>query len=87
MFFYIQDSVYIAAGDVRKRLSQQLTAPRKTRFNKDPDDPSGTIMYIRASCCIENPALMPILYMLGARSLFMVGGSNEEKCFSWQKFC
>jgi hypothetical protein len=35
--------VYIAAGDVRKRLSQQLTAPRKTRFNKDPDDPSGII--------------------------------------------
>ena len=34
--------MYIAAGDVRKRLSQQLTAPRKTRFNKDPDDPSGT---------------------------------------------
>ena len=37
--------MYIAAGDVRKRLSQQLTAPRKTRFNKDPDDPSGTTVY------------------------------------------
>ena len=35
--------MYIAAGDVRKRLSQQLTAPRKTRFNKDPDDPSGIV--------------------------------------------
>ncbi|CAB3982755.1 Phosphatidylinositol 4-kinase beta [Paramuricea clavata] len=38
------DSVYIAAGDVRKRLSQQLTAPRKTRFNKDPDDPSASVL-------------------------------------------
>ncbi|XP_046844335.1 phosphatidylinositol 4-kinase beta-like [Xenia sp. Carnegie-2017] len=38
------DSVYIAAGDVRKRLSQQLTAPRKTRFDKDPDDPSASVL-------------------------------------------
>ena len=33
-------AVFFSVGEVRRRLSHHVTAPRKT-FNRDPEDPSG----------------------------------------------
>ncbi|XP_055872445.1 phosphatidylinositol 4-kinase beta-like isoform X2 [Biomphalaria glabrata] len=35
--------VYIAAGDIRRRLSENLAAPKK-KFERDPDDPSAAVL-------------------------------------------
>ena len=75
--------MYIAAGDVRKRLSQQFTAPRKTRFNKDPDDPSGTLVYLYMYTVVF-PAVLFNLCCLPFRNSFSVeraicGEGSEDK--------
>ncbi|XP_062578903.1 phosphatidylinositol 4-kinase beta-like [Saccostrea cucullata] len=38
-----KDPVYIAAGDIRKRLSEHFTAP-KSKFERDPEDPSAAAL-------------------------------------------
>ncbi|XP_074656032.1 phosphatidylinositol 4-kinase beta-like isoform X2 [Tubulanus polymorphus] len=38
-----KDPVYIAAGDIRRRLSESLAAP-KTKFERDPEDPSAAAL-------------------------------------------
>ncbi|GFR70538.1 phosphatidylinositol 4-kinase beta-like [Elysia marginata] len=38
-----KDPVYIAAGDIRRRLSDNLTAPKK-KFERDPEDPSAAAL-------------------------------------------
>ena len=42
--------VFFSVGDVRKRLSQHHTAPKKT-FERDPEDPSGRCIKAFKSCC------------------------------------
>lgn len=36
-------SVFVAAGDIRRRLSESVSAPKKT-FTLDPDDPSAAVL-------------------------------------------
>ncbi|KAL8558756.1 Phosphatidylinositol 4-kinase beta [Nucella lapillus] len=38
-----KDPVYIAAGDIRRRLSENMSAPKK-KFERDPDDPSAAAL-------------------------------------------
>lgn len=38
-----KEPVYIAAGDIRKRLSEHFTAP-KSKFERDPEDPSAAAL-------------------------------------------
>ncbi|XP_076457046.1 phosphatidylinositol 4-kinase beta-like isoform X2 [Babylonia areolata] len=38
-----KDPVYIAAGDIRRRLSENISAPKK-KFERDPDDPSAAAL-------------------------------------------
>ncbi|ESO86106.1 hypothetical protein LOTGIDRAFT_129853 [Lottia gigantea] len=38
-----KEPVYIAAGDIRRRLSENITAP-KGKFERDPDDPSAAAL-------------------------------------------
>ncbi|GFO28943.1 phosphatidylinositol 4-kinase beta-like [Plakobranchus ocellatus] len=38
-----KDPVYIAAGDIRRRLSDNLAAPKK-KFERDPEDPSAAAL-------------------------------------------
>ncbi|XP_052234570.1 phosphatidylinositol 4-kinase beta-like isoform X2 [Dreissena polymorpha] len=38
-----KDPVYIAAGDIRRRLSENMSAP-KGKFERDPEDPSAAAM-------------------------------------------
>ncbi|CAL1535815.1 unnamed protein product [Lymnaea stagnalis] len=38
-----KDPVYIAAGDIRRRLSENLAAPKK-KFERDPEDPSAAAL-------------------------------------------
>ncbi|CAH1773493.1 unnamed protein product [Owenia fusiformis] len=38
-----KDPVYIAAGDIRRRLSENIAAP-KTKFERDPEDPSAAAL-------------------------------------------
>ena len=38
-----KEPVYIAAGDIRRRLSESLQAP-KTKFERDPEDPSAAAL-------------------------------------------
>ncbi|XP_052763699.1 phosphatidylinositol 4-kinase beta-like [Mya arenaria] len=38
-----KDPVYIAAGDIRRRLSENISAP-KGKFERDPEDPSAAAM-------------------------------------------
>ncbi|CAG5135348.1 unnamed protein product [Candidula unifasciata] len=38
-----KDPVYIAAGDIRRRLSENMAAPKK-KFERDPDDPSAAAL-------------------------------------------
>ncbi|KAJ8322111.1 hypothetical protein KUTeg_000582 [Tegillarca granosa] len=38
-----KDPVYIAAGDIRRRLSENIAAP-KGKFERDPDDPSAAAL-------------------------------------------
>lgn len=38
-----KEPVYIAAGDIRKRLSDHFTAP-KSKFERDPEDPSAAAL-------------------------------------------
>ena len=35
-----EEPVFFSVGEVRRRLSQHITAPKKT-FDRDPEDPSG----------------------------------------------
>ena len=38
--------MFFSVGEVRRRLSHHVTAPRKT-FRRDPEDPSGTVQIMR----------------------------------------
>ncbi|XP_070208714.1 phosphatidylinositol 4-kinase beta-like isoform X2 [Littorina saxatilis] len=38
-----KDPVYIAAGDIRRRLSENISAPKK-KFERDPEDPSAAAL-------------------------------------------
>ena len=40
---YCREPVFIAAGDIRRRLSESLKAPRAI-FVRDPDDPSASVL-------------------------------------------
>ena len=40
--------VFFSVGEVRRRLIQHVTAPRKT-FRRDPEDPSGVCVFV---CCL-----------------------------------
>ena len=41
--------VFFSVGEVRRRLSRHVTAPRKT-FRRDPEDPSGTVCVCVSVC-------------------------------------
>lgn len=53
-----EDVVEFCVGDVRKRLSQHSTIPKKT-FQRDPEDPSGVILIpsLRFPAVTSTPAL------------------------------
>ena len=39
---FVVQGPFVAAGDIRRRLSESLSAPQAL-FKRDPEDPSGTV--------------------------------------------
>lgn len=40
--YFVLQGPFVAAGDIRRRLSESLSAPQAL-FKRDPEDPSGTL--------------------------------------------
>lgn len=52
------ESVFFSVGEVRKRLSHHIAAPRRT-FERDPQDPSGKLLCSSDPTCVRDYACVP----------------------------